>query len=335
MVQLNNDYRDERKILREFSRTQSDTSISLEEPASDSVSSVSSRESLLQQRTRDRSRSRDVRELPKPQTTYSWRKNFQKHFGEGLETTKTVKETDLIKKKTGKFEHLHQSPSMNILQIKLLGESRLKPESLPSAAATLNTSKKRNEIVKSTCDVDVQEKREIFEGKDHEMPRFRKVKRQESFEAGRAKSAKENWNTLREKHCPITRTLVDENKGEGLRSSILCDKKVSFKNLKFTSSKQEEEKSCSDTKTDSITSTKEFEDTATAILNQMRKQRRTLQMEYVSKVDNILLDKVVSILLCLLHYFLLLVTSQQNQQMALPQLRQPKHLVRSKKNDSN
>lgn len=240
-----------------------------------------------------------VREIPKPhETTYSWRKNFQKNFGESKDTKDENHDHDSVKSKERNVrilaniaENFYQSPTMSILQIKLAGETRLsqKPPS-ESTTATVNNAKKKfeKEIVKSTCDVDVQEKREIFEGKqeDHERLKFRKIKRQESFEAPpKSKTGRESWNALREKHCPITTTLVDENKGESLRSSILGDQKISFRNLKFTPkpvsgdpTRKEE------TKNESIASSKEFEDTATAILNQMRKQRRTLQMEYVSKV---------------------------------------------------
>ena len=72
-----------------------------------------------------------------------------------------------------------------------------------------------------------------------------------------------------------------------MRSSILGDKKISFKNLKFTkqSSDDATNNEAKSEKSINITSTKEFEDTATAILTQMRKQRRTMQMEYVSKVS--------------------------------------------------
>merc|ERR1719244_2069069 len=56
---------------------------------------------------------------------------------------------------------------------------------------------------------------------------------------------------------------------------------MSFKNIKFIKQPSIENKQ---TKQGEISSSKEFEDRATAILQEMRKQRRTLQMEYVAKV---------------------------------------------------
>ena len=300
------------RAIRDFSRTQSDKIVALDECSlapGDSVSSFSSMESLSP-RSRERSRSRDVRDrnLPQPQTSYSWRKNFQSNFSNLIEEEKVKKEVeDQSKQKTVKEKQVsnrvmtstsdnfnNQSPSMSILQIKLSGESRLRSHSELSSYNTFHENTKKlstniKDAEKSTFDVDVQEKREIFEGKQddhHDKPRVRRFRRQESLETqSKAKTSRENWNSIREKHCPVTSALVNQEKGESLRSSILGDQKISFKNLKFTKACPEDVGS-SDTKTDkSIASTKEFEDTATEILNQMRKQRRTLQMEYVSKVS--------------------------------------------------
>ena len=179
---------------------------------------------------------------------------------------------------------------MSILQIRLAGESRLRSshhEFQSNYENVRKASANAKDVEKSTFDVDVNEKREIFEGKQDDQdhrPRLRKFKRQESFEtATKTKTSRENWNSIRDKHCPITSSIVNQEKGESLRSSILGDQKVSFKNLKFT---KVQPSSATEAKPDkSIASTKEFEDTATAILNQMRKQRRSLQMEYVSKVN--------------------------------------------------
>ena len=178
---------------------------------------------------------------------------------------------------------------MSILQIRLAGESRLRShhEIQSNYENVRKSSANAKDVEKSTFDVDVNEKREIFEGKQDDQdhrPRLRKFKRQESFEATtKTKTSRENWNSIREKHCPITSSIVNQEKGDSLKSSILGDQKVSFKNLKFTKS---EPGSSTDNKPEkSIASTKEFEDTATEILNQMRKQRRSLQMEYVSKVN--------------------------------------------------
>lgn len=140
---------------------------------------------------------------------------------------------------------------------------------------------------RSTCDVDVFEKSKIFEEKIDENENRQKVKRIKFQNSNNltstTRSSRENWNNIRDKHCPITASLVNENKGESLRSSILVsEEKTSWKNLKFT--KQSVENCEKELKTE-ITSTKEFEDKATKILNQMRKQRRTLQMEYVAKVS--------------------------------------------------
>ena len=76
------------RIIKEFSRTQSDKSLIME--TAGSVSSFSSLESLSS-RSRDKSRSRDLREIPQPETSYSWRKNFNKN----LEDKKTSDESKL------------------------------------------------------------------------------------------------------------------------------------------------------------------------------------------------------------------------------------------------
>ena len=293
------------RVFKDFSRTQSDKSVNLDEFASslikpeDTASSFSSIESLSS-RSRERSRSRDLREIPQRETSYSWRKNFNSNFYNLLEEEKCLKgneehKSKLSKDKPNQNHTFNQSPSMSILQIKLAGESRLNLKSNPDHNQQHNdnlrklSANKAKEVEKSTFDVDVQEKRERFEGKqdDENRPRIRRFKRQDSIEtANKNKTSRENWNSIREKHCPITSALVNQEKGESLRSSILGDKKISFKNLKFTKTCHEDA-SCTETKTDqkSIASTKEFEDTATAILTQMRKQRRSLQMEYVSKVS--------------------------------------------------
>ena len=261
----------------------------------------------LSSRSRDRSRSRDIRDrqIPQAQTSYSWRKNFNNNFNSFLEEEKEKqdKEDNNKPKQAAKekprvlaniAENFNQSPSMSILQIKLAGESRLRVSDCPSPSSVKKVTTNQRDAEKMTLDVDVLEKREIFEGKqeDHDRVRVRRqFRRQESQETqttkGSGKSGRENWNAIREKHCPISSELVNQEKGESLRSSILGEQKISFKNLKF--SKQpapSETESLVETKTDkSITSTKEFEDTATEILNQMRKQRRSLQMEYVSTVS--------------------------------------------------
>ena len=307
------------RVIQNFSRTQSDKNVILDSDGSlapgDSVSSFSSMESLSS-KSRDRSRSRDIRDrqIPQPQTSYSWRKNFNNNFNSFLEEEKEKQEKEentksklapAAKERPGGrvlaniSENFNQSPSMSILQIKLAGESRLRVSSNdcpsqnhPEGVKKISTNLRDAE--KSTLDVDVLEKRELFEGKqdDHERLRLRRFRRQESLEtqtkaSSSSKTSRENWNAIREKHCPISSELVNQEKGESLRSSILGDPKISFKNIKF--SKQppaSETNSRQEAKTDkSIASTKEFEDTATEILNQMRKQRRSLQMEYVSTVS--------------------------------------------------
>ena len=300
------------RIIQDFSRTQSDNNVILDEcslaPAGgDSVSSFSSMESLSS-KSRDRSRDMRDRNIPQPQTSYSWRKNFNSNFDDipREEKIKHEKEENkpkpLSKEKPGRVltnisENLNQSPSMSILQIKLAGESRLRVNNNDNSSLSHPESMKKistnlRDAEKSTFDVDVHEKREIFEGKqdDHDRPRVRRLRRQESLETQNktsSKTSRDNWNSIREKHCPITSRLVNQEKGESLRSSILGDQKISFKNLKFSKQPPSDVTNpLEETKTDkSIASTKEFEDTATEILNQMRKQRRSLQMEYVSKVS--------------------------------------------------
>ena len=283
--------------VRPVSRAASDQTVSLD--TTNSLSSLTSLSSLesLSSKTRDKSRSRDLVEVPQHQTSYSWRRNFNnllkeenvKEKSDGKISSPVPRESRnvSVKDKTSRrlsniVENFNQqSPSLSILQIKLAGESRLtaKPQSEERARKVSSNTK---DVEKSTFDVDVQEKRERFEGKideDH-RPRFRKLKRQESLES-KPKTSRENWAQIREKHCPITAALVNQDKGKSLRSSILGDQKISFKNLKF--SKQVTGKG--EREDTSVASSAEFEDTATEILQQMRKQRRTLQMEYVAKVS--------------------------------------------------
>ena len=309
------------RAIQNFSRTQSDKNVILDSENSlapgDSVSSFSSMESLSS-RSRDRSRSRDIRDKQRPpaQTSYSWRKNFNNSFNSFLEEEKEKQQDNkeeennklnnklapAAKERPGRVlsnisENFNQSPSLSILQIKLAGESRVRVNDGPSPPSHSDSGVRKvstnlRDAEKSTLDVDVLEKRELFEGKqdDHDRLRLRRFRRQESLEtqnkAG-GKTGRENWNAIREKHCPITSELVNQEKGESLRSSILGDQKISFKNLKFSKQPPSNETNCQEeVKTEkSIASTKEFEDTATEILNQMRKQRRSLQMEYVSKVS--------------------------------------------------
>ena len=284
--------------VRPVSRAASDQTVSLDTTNSlSSLTSLSSLESLSSSKTRDKSRSRDMLELPQHQTSYSWRRNFNnllkeenvKEKSDGKISSSVSRESRnvSVKDKTSRrlsniVENFNQqSPSLSILQIKLAGESRLagKPHSEERGRKVSSTTK---DVEKSTFDVDVQEKRERFEGKldeDH-RPRFRKLRRQESLES-KPKTSRENWAQIREKHCPITAALVNQDKGKSLRSSILGDQKISFKNIKFSkqpAARGEREET-------SVASSAEFEDTATEILQQMRKQRRTLQMEYVAKVS--------------------------------------------------
>jgi hypothetical protein len=138
-------------------------------------------------------------------------------------------------------------------------------------------------ILQQTSDVDVQKKRQRFEGQQaklSQLPEAPEVPR-------RKRSVNQNWQAVREKHCPITDNIVRQGNGEGLRQSILVsDEAISFRNLKFKRSTHvtvggEEVK----LKEVGLTSTKAFEDRATAILTEMRKQRRTMQLEYVAKVS--------------------------------------------------
>ena len=269
------------------------------------VSSMSSVESI-RGRSRERNRSSDFLDGSLKESSYSWRKNFDKSLEKEDRVLKKVSNDQTgTSNNTRSKEYPNrrlsnivecinqQSPSMSILQIKLDGETRLqssKAQDLPiireiNKNPTINTK----DIEKSTCDVDIHVKREIFEGKLKDgvnKTRDKKYKADALFESpSKSKSVKENWNSIREKHCPITSGIVNDDKGESLRSSLLgSDKKISFKNLKF-SKHSSDEASVKSSKTGEISSTKEFEDRATGILNEMRKQRRTLQMEYVAKVS--------------------------------------------------
>ncbi|XP_023349141.1 uncharacterized protein LOC111717912 isoform X2 [Eurytemora carolleeae] len=95
---------------------------------------------------------------------------------------------------------------------------------------------------------------------------------------------KPKWGKVRDKHCPITSGLVQEGRGDALRHSIFDEKKYSFKNLKLTKSTTVRV-GPEAVKLKEVTSSKAFEDRATHILNEMRKQRRSLQLEYVAKVS--------------------------------------------------
>ena len=284
------------RSMRAARRTGSDTNTSLSSlmRSGDSVSSLSSMESLSSTKTRDKSRSRDILDIPQPQSSYSWRRNFNSRLkedsgsdGGGVRGVSGVKDKPSSRLSNIVENFNQQSPSLSILQIKLAGESRLTgktqadlptiPE--PSRKSAANTK----DVEKSTYDVDVQEKREIFEGKQDEdhRPRLRKLKRQESTET-KHRSSRENWAQIREKHCPITAGMVNTDRGPSLRSSILGlgEQKISFRNLKFT-----KQPAVTEAREESVACSKEFEDTATEILYQMRKQRRTMQMEYVAKVS--------------------------------------------------
>ena len=285
------------RSMRAARRTGSDTNTSLSSlmRSGDSVSSLSSMESLSSTKTRDKSRSRDVLVIPQPQSSYSWRRNFNNRLKEdsGSEGGKGVSGVSGVKDKpSSRLSNIvenfnQQSPSLSILQIKLAGESRLTGKTqadLPSIPEPgRKSAANTKDVEKSTYDVDVQEKREIFEGKQEEdhRPRLRKLKRQESLET-KTRSSRENWAQIREKHCPITAGMVNTDRGTSLRSSILGlgEQKISFKNLKFT-----KQPAVVEAREESVACSKEFEDTATEILYQMRKQRRTLQMEYVAKVS--------------------------------------------------
>ena len=145
------------------------------------------------------------------------------------------------------------------------------------------------EIEKLTSDVDVQKKRQRFEGaaaaKNGGNNKAEKPKSQQPEPPPRRKSVKQNWQQVREKHCPVTNQIVNEGNGESLRNSILVsEEKVSFRNIKFKKATHVTVGG-EEIKLKEVTSTKAFEDRATAILTEMRKQRRTLQMEYVAKVS--------------------------------------------------
>ena len=139
------------------------------------------------------------------------------------------------------------------------------------------------EIERLTSDVDVHKKRQKFEG---QAVKYGKKKANDAPEPPpRKKSVKQNWNSIREKHCPTTDGIVNEGNGESLRNSILVsEEKLSFRNLKFKKATHVTVGG-EEVKLKEVTSTKAFEDRATAILTEMRKQRRTLQLEYVAKVS--------------------------------------------------
>ena len=278
-----------RRAVRRTGSDTANTSLTSLMRSGDSVSSLSSMESLSSTKTRDKSRSRDILDIPQPQTSYSWRRNFNNLLQEdsGSEGGRGVSVKERPSRRLSNIvENFNQqSPSLSILQIKLAGESRLtgKAQSdLPSIPEPPRKSTK--DVEKSTYDVDVQEKREIFEGKQDEdhRPRLRKLKRQESLEERKHRTGRENWAQIREKHCPVTAGMVNQDRGGSLRSSILGlgEPKISFKNLKFT-----KQPAVTEAREESVACSKEFEDTATEILYQMRKQRRTMQMEYVAKVS--------------------------------------------------
>ena len=283
---------------------------------SDSELSSSSMSSLrmTRGRSRERSRSQDVLERASRESSYSWRQKFNKALQEesNADIKKIPNEISEDSKKdqimnTHKdnprrrlsliSECFNQSPSLNILQIKLDGENRLQSNKTKSIKAKSPISpliqekpkppmENIKDIEKSTCTVDVQVKREIFEGKVEGKPKVKRgsIKGGVNESQPNSKSPRENWNAIREKHCPLTASLVNDNKGEPLKSSILVsDKKISFKNIRF-SKKSKEDDDSKQQKLGEVTASKEFEDRATAILQEMRKQRRTLQMEYVTKV---------------------------------------------------
>ena len=139
------------------------------------------------------------------------------------------------------------------------------------------------EIEKLTVDVNVQKKRQKFEGQPGDNSNGKKHLAPEP--PPRRKSVKQSWDSIREKHCPVTERIVKEGNGESLRNSILVgDDKLSFRNLKFKKATHVTVGG-EEIKLKEVTSTKAFEDRATAILTEMRKQRRTLQLEYVAKVS--------------------------------------------------
>ena len=285
------------RSMRAARRSGSDTNTSLSSlmRSGDSVSSLSSMESLSSSKTRDKSRSRDVLNIPQPPSSYSWRRNFDNLLkedsvsevglaGKAVSASVREKEKPSSRRLSNIVENFNQqSPSLSILQIKLAGESRLTGKTQAEPEPSRKSAGSWKDVEKSTCDVDVQEKREMFEGKQEEdhRPRLRKLKRQESLET-KPRSSRESWAQIREKHCPITAELVNTDRGPGLRSAILGlgEQKISFKNLKFT-----KQPAVVEAREESVACSKEFEDTATEILYQMRKQRRTLQMEYVAKVS--------------------------------------------------
>ena len=253
---------------------------------------------------RERSRSSDV--LDRSSSSYQWRKNFENSLKEDHQDKSfksSMKELskgnrgnekkDMHKTKqyvpiiTENFNQ--QSPSMNILQIQLNGETRLmsnKTKKTPLAQLIQEHQTKMNmrDLKKVTNAVNIQGKRKIFEEKvaDIETPRQRGYETCQAdaySQEDESERARKSWNTIREAHCPVTSELVKNQRGEEVRKSILVNnKKISFNNIKFHKPSVENTKVCD------VSGTKEFEDRATAILQEMRKQRRTLQMEYVATV---------------------------------------------------
>ena len=134
------------------------------------------------------------------------------------------------------------------------------------------------EIEKITSSVNVLNRRQKFEGAAQK-------KKAAPEPPTHRKSVKESWDSVREKHCPVTDSLVKGGNGESLRSSILVsENKISFRNIKFKKATHVTVGG-EEIKLKEVTSTKAFEDRATAILTEMRKQRRSLQLEYVAKVS--------------------------------------------------
>ena len=159
-----------------------------------------------------------------------------------------------------------------------------KPKTSPNPSRpTVNP----REIEKLTSDVDVQKKRQRFEGAGAARNGSKTEKPRSQPEVPpRRRSVKQNWQQVREKHCPVTNQIVNEGNGESLRNSILVsEEKVSFRNIKFKKATHVTVGG-EEIKLKEVTSTKAFEDRATAILTEMRKQRRTLQLEYVAKVKH-------------------------------------------------
>lgn len=182
--------------------------------------------------------------------------------------------------------HSPVSPNGN----KSVGSSQEKIGQQPKPKTSPNPNRPTvnpKEIEKLTSDVDVQKKRQRFEGAGAAKNGGKAEKPKSQPEPPpRRKSVKQNWQQVREKHCPVTNQIVNEGNGESLRNSILVsEEKVSFRNIKFKKATHVTVGG-EEIKLKEVTSTKAFEDRATAILTEMRKQRRTLQLEYVAKVKH-------------------------------------------------